>query len=223
MKRLLPLLPCAVLLAGAAPARAEGAEPDAGDAPRIGVEVRVGGVILDKDYWDDSVGAMADVGLTLWTPDGILGLWAGLGGESATLKWTDPWGTVESDVTAVPVGGSLLLHCGLLPGFAVRAEAGVRYVFTDIDDWDDDHYRRRYRRDDEWDRYHHPDRYLDVDDTAFAIAALQFEIDVAPLRIGVGGGYQFDLRKADVEYLDRPIGKVDFSGAIVFVDIGLVF
>ncbi|MBQ9727957.1 MAG: hypothetical protein IJV65_10710 [Kiritimatiellae bacterium] len=62
-----------------------------------------------------------------------------------------------------------------------------------------------------------------MDDTSLAVVALQLEIDLSPAWIAFGGGYQFDLRKPDIEYLGRPIGEVDLSGALFFVDVGVVF
>ena len=108
---------------------------------------------------------------------------------------------------------------------SLRGEVGARYVSMDIDDWDDDDYEHHHhhRRYGEWDRYYHPDRYLDVDDTSLAVVSLQIEFDLDPAFLAVGGGYQFDLERPDVEYLDRPIGKVDLSGALFYVATGLVF
>ena len=200
----------------AAPAPAGG-----GNRPLFGFEARFGGVAFDADCWDDSVAAAGDVGFTVWEPDGLLGLWFGVGAQGASYDWEDDWGEVESDVAAVPFGASLLLHFDLAPGLALRAEGGARYVAMEIDDWDDDRYRHRRR--DDWDRYHHPDRYLDVDDTSLAVVALQLEIDLAPAWIAVGGGYQFDLQKPDMEYLGERIGEVDLSGAMFFVSLGVVF
>ncbi len=225
MKRISALLP-ALLLAAAAPVLAEPVQSYSGGEgpgrPLIGVEARVGGVAWDKDCWDDSAGFAADIGLSVWEPSGVLGVWLGLGGQTASYRWEDDWGPVESDVAAVPFGASLLARFGIAPGLSLRAEAGARYVSMDIDDWDDDyHHHRRWRG--ERDRYLHPDRYLDVDDTSLAVVALQLEFDLDPVWIAVGGGYQFDLEKPDVEYLHEPIGEVDLSGALFFLDIGAVF
>ena len=225
MKRL--LLP-ALLLCLAPPAPAQDAAPPQDAArPRFGVDVRFGGVAFSRDCWDDDIGAAADFGLTVWEPSGHFGLWFGLGGQGASYEWEDDWGRLESDVLAVPFGASLLARLPLGGGVALRGEAGARYVAMDIDDWDDDYYDRHHRRyrDRERDRYYNPDRYLDVDDTALAVAALQLEFDFAPapVRLAVGGGYQFDLRKPDVEYLHRPIGEVDLSGAFFFASFGVLF
>ncbi len=220
MKRLLPLLSCA-LLAAAAPS-AFGQAP--GSGARFGFELRLGGVALDDDGWDDSVGGFGDIGLMAWDSREIFGLWIGVGGQGATYRWKDDWGEVESDILAVPFGASVLLRGDLGGGIALRAEAGARYVSMDIDDWDDDHYHHHHRRlYDDRDRYYHPDRYLDVDDTSLAVVALQLEFDLAPARIAVGGGYQFDLGKPDLSYLDETIGEIDLSGAMFFFSVGVVF
>ena len=218
MNKLLATISCAALLAATASAADEAA------SARLGLEVRFGGVAFDKDCWDDSVGGAVDFGLTVWEPEGLFGLWLGLGGQTATYQWEDDWGEVESDVVAVPFGASVLLRCPLAAGLALRGEIGARYVAMDIDDWDDDHYDHHHRRrDDERDRYYHPDRYLDVDDTSLAVASLQLEFDLDPVRIAVGGGYQFDLQKPDMEYQHRPIGEVDLSGAFFYLGVAVVF
>lgn len=224
MKRPISLLFCATLLAGAAAAWADGPAPaaDAGGRPRFGFELRAGGVAFDKDCWDDSVGGGFDAGLTLWEPSGSLGLWAGIGVQGATYLWEDDWSKVESDIVAVPVGASLLVRCELGACLALRGEVGARYVAMDVDDWDDDDYRH-HRRYSDRDRYFHPDRYLDVEDTSLAVAALQLEFDFDPIRLAIGGGYQFDLEKPDMKYLGRPIGEVDLSGAFLYLGFGLVF
>ena len=221
MKRIPVLLASTLLAACALPGRAQ----DAGsDGPLIGFDIRLGGVAFDKDCWDDSVGGAVDFGLQVWEPSGVFGLWAGAGVQSASYVWEDDWGEVESDIVAVPVGASLLARIPLGDIVSLRGEVGARYVAMDIDDWDDDdyhHHHRRYYGD--RDRYYHPDKYLDVDDTSLAVVSLQLEFDLAPAVLAVGGGYQFDLQKPDVEYLGRPIGEVNLSGALFFVDVGLVF
>lgn len=231
MKRILPcllLLACAASAraADAAPAPAPGPAPEAADgrdAVFWGFEIKLGGVFFDADDWKDSSAAFGDLGLTVWEPNRYLGLWAGFGGQGAELLWDDPWGEVESDVTAVPVGASLLLRCPLGDSFAVRAEAGARYVATDVEDWRDHYDHRRHRKGDKRDLYWNPERYLDVDDTSFAVAALQLEFSSGNGYLSVGGGYQFDLEKPDVEYCGRRIGRLDFSGAYFHVGGGFVF
>lgn len=227
MKR--PLLPC-LLLAAACVFGARAQEPqrfsaDGSGRPLLGFDIRLGGVAFEEDCWDDDVGGAVDFGLQVWEPSGIFGLWAGIGVQTASYAWEDDWGEVESDVVAVPFGASLLARLPLGDVVSLRGEIGARYVSMDIDDWDDDDYYDRHRRHrhSEWDRYRHPDRYLDVDDTSLAVVSLQLEFDLDPAVLAIGGGYQFDLQKPDVEYLDRPIGKVDLSGALFFIDVGLVF
>ena len=102
----------------------------------FGVDFRFGGVILGDDCWDDSLGAAGDVGLVFWAPGETVGVWAGVGAQSASMRWTDSWGELESDVVTVPVGASLLLRAELSDGFALVGEAGVRYVAVDVADWD---------------------------------------------------------------------------------------
>lgn len=223
MKRiLLPVFLLAFSLSAsgqaAAPAPVRG-----GDRPVFGVEARFGGVAFDSDCWDDSAAAAGDIAFAVWEPSGTIGVLFGVGAQGASYEWADDWGSVESDVVAVPFGASLLVRLPLLPGLALRGEAGLRYVAMDIDDWDDDHYHHRRRRNDDWDRYHHPDRYLDVDDTSLALASLQLEFELDPVRIAVGGGYQFDLEKPDMEYRGERIGEVDLSGALFFISVGVVF
>ena len=218
MNKFLATISCAALLAATASAADESA------AARLGLEVRLGGVAFDKNCWDDSVGGAVDFGLQIWDPSGTIGLWAGIGVQGASYVWEDDWGEVESDIVAVPVGASLLARLPLGDVVALRGEIGARYVAMDIDDWDDDddyhHHRRHYG---DHDRYWHPDKYLDVDDTSLAVVSLQLEFDFDPVFLAIGGGYQFDLERPDVEYLDRPIGEVDLSGALFFIDVGLVF
>ncbi len=229
MKPLRTLLPLALVAACALSGRAQEAQTvysaDSG-RPFFGFDIRLGGGAFDKDCWADSVGGAADFGLQVWEPSGIFGLWAGFGVQGASYAWEDDWGVVESDIVAVPFGASLLARIPLGGRVGLRGEVGARYVAMDIDDWDDDDYERHHRhhrRYDEWDRYHHPDKYLDVDDTSLAVVSLQLEFDFDPVFLAVGGGYQFDLERPDVEYLGEAIGEVDLSGALFFVDVGLVF
>ena len=228
MKSLRTLLPLALVAACALSGRAQETQvfsAEDADRPFFGFDIRFGGVAFDQDCWDDSVGGAVDFGLQFWEPSGIFGLWAGIGVQGASYVWEDDWGEVESDIVAVPVGASLLARIPLGDRVGLRGEVGARYVAMDIDDWDDDDYRHHHhhRRYDEWDRYHHPDKYLDVDDTSLAVVSLQLEFDFDPVFLAVGGGYQFDLERPDVEYLDEAIGEVDLSGALFFIDVGLVF
>ncbi len=191
-------------------------------AVRIGLDTRFGGVALDKNCWEDSAAVLFDIGLTAWDPDLVIGAWVGLGVQGATFLWEDPWGEIESDVAAVPFGASLLMRCPLGSGVSLRGEAGVRYVSMEVDDdYHDHHHHRRYN--DDWDRYYHPDHYLDVDDTSIAVASLALEFDLEPFFLAFGGGYQFDLEKPDVKYLDRSIGEVDLSGAFFYLSAGCYF
>ena len=225
MKRLLPLFSAFLVLAAAAPARAQETpvfSADDSGRPILGFDIRLGGVAFDKDCWDDDVGGAADFGLQVWEPSGLLGFWAGIGVQGASVVWEDDWGEVESDIVAVPVGASILARLPLGGTVALRGEIGARYVAMDIDDWDDDYYYDRHRNA-EWDRYYHPDRYLDVADTSLAVVSLQLEFDFDPVVLAIGGGYQFDLERPDVEYLHRPIGEVDLSGALFYLDVGIVF
>lgn len=227
MKRITAIsLPLLLLAAAAASAQqpAVFAADDSG-RPLFGFDIRLGGVAFDKDCWDESVGAAIDVGLQVWDPSGSLGLWAGFGVQGASYVWEDDWGEVESDIVAVPVGASILARLPLGGIVALRGEVGARYVAMDIDDWDDDDYYHHHRRwlDPERDRYWHPDKYLDVDDTSLAVVSIQLEFDFDPVVLAIGGGYQFDLERPDVEYLDRPIGEVDLSGALFYLDVGIVF
>lgn len=223
MKRISTLLSVLLLIALAAPVRAQSAA-DGGRA-HFGFEARLGGVVFEDDEcWDDSAAFAADIALTVWEPSNVLGLWLGLGGQGASFLWEDDWGEVKSDVDALPFGASLLARAELAPGVALRGEIGARYVAMDIDDWDDDYYyHRHYRRYDDRDRYYHPDHYLDVDDTSLAVVSLQLEFSLNSLYLAIGGGYQFDLQKADIEYLDRPIAEVDLSGAYFYGCVGIVF
>ena len=223
MKSITTLLSALFLLTLAAPVRAQFAAD--GGRVRIGAETRLGGVVFeDDDCWDDSSAFAADIALTVWEPSGALGLWLGLGGQGASFRWEDDWGEVKSDVDAIPFGASLLTRIELSPSLALRGEVGARYVSMDIDDWDDDYYyHRHYRRYGERDRYYHPDHYLDVDDTSLAVVALQLEFALNPVYLAVGGGYQFDLQKPDVEYLDRPIAELDLSGAFFYACVGIFF
>lgn len=229
MKRLPSLLACSLLAACALPGRAQEAAPFVADdsgRPLFGFDIRFGGVAFDKDCWDDSVGGAVDFGLQIWEPSGVFGLWAGFGAQGASYVWEDDWGEVESDVIAIPVGASILARLPLGDRLALRGEVGARYVAMDIDDWDDDdydHHHHHRRFSDDRDRYYHPDKYLDVDDTSLAVVSLQLEFDLDPVFIAVGGGYQFDLERPDIEYLHEPIGEVDLSGALFFIDVGLVF
>ena len=172
MKRLPALLACSVLAACALPGRAQ--EPvvfDDSGRPLLGFDVRLGGVAFDKNCWDDDVGGALDVGLEIWEPGGVFGLWAGFGVQGASYVWEDDWGEVESDVVAVPVGASLLVRCPLGDAFALRGEVGARYVAMDIDDWDDDDHHRHHRRfSDDRDRFYHPE---------FAAEKVNLQIDAA--------------------------------------------
>lgn len=191
---------------------------------RFGLDFRLGGIAYEGDDWKDSVGGFGDFGLALWSADGVLGLWLGVGVQGSTLKWDDGWGPVDSDIIAVPFGGSIMVRGEIAPGIALRLEGGARYVAMDIDDGDDwdkhHHYRRRGS---DWDRYHYPDKYLDIDDTALAIASLQLEFNLDPILLGIGGGYQFDLCKPEVKYDKKEIFETDLSGAIFFGTLGILF
>ena len=225
MKR--PLLPC-LLLAAACVFGARAQEPqrfsaDGSGRPLLGFDIRLGGVAFEEDCWDDDVGGAVDFGLQVWEPSGIFGLWAGIGVQTASYAWEDDWGEVESDVVAVPFGASLLARLPLGDVVSLRGEIGARYVAMDIDDWDDDRHDHRRRGYDDRDRYYNPDRYLDVDDTSLAVVSLQLEFDLDPAVLAIGGGYQFDLEKPDVEYMHRPIGKVDLSGAFLYLAFGVEF
>ncbi len=224
MKSISILLSTLLLFTLAVPVRAQMASDNNGNV-HCGLEARIGGVVFDDDCWDDSAALVADIALTVWEPSQTFGLWLGLGGQGASIIWEDNWGEVKSDVEALPFGVSLLARAELAPGVAVRGEVGARYVSMDIDDWDDDYYYHHYhRRYSERDRYYHPDHYLDVDDTSLAVVALQLEFTHAPRYcFAIGGGYQFDLQSPDVEYLDRPIGQVDLSGAFFYGSVGVVF
>jgi hypothetical protein len=227
MKSTRTLLPLALVAACALSGRAQETQvvyAVDNNRPLFGFDIRLGGVAFEKDCWDDSVGGAVDFGLQLWEPSDVFGLWAGIGVQGASYAWEDDWGEVESDIFAVPVGASLLARVPLSDCVDLRGEVGARYVVMDIDDWDDDDYRHHHRRlAYDWDRYHHPDKYLDVDDTSLAVVSLQLEFDLDPAFLAVGGGYQFDLERPDVEYLRRPIGEVDLSGALFFIDVGVVF
>ena len=192
MKPLRTLLPLALVAACALSGRAQEAQTvysaDSG-RPFFGFDIRLGGVAFDKDCWDDSVGGAADFGLQVWEPSGIFGLWAGFGVQGASYAWEDDWGVVESDIVAVPFGASLLARIPLGGRVGLRGEVGARYVAMDIDDWDDDddyHHHRRWL-DPERDRYWHPDKYLDVDDTSLAVVSLQLEFDFDPVFLAATG------------------------------------
>ena len=219
MKRI-PLLLSSLLLA--APAFAQ----ESSNYAQLSLDTRFGYAALDDDDWKDGA-IMADLGLTIWSGDRVVGLWLGIGVEGATLQWDDGWGPVDTDVVAVPFGGSLILRAELLPGIALRAEGGARYVALDIDEPDydyDHHHHRRYRdADRSWDQYYHPSDYLDIDDTTFAIASLTLEFNFLPFNLGVGGGYQFDLGKPEVTYDGKTIFEADLSSAFFFVSAGIVF
>ena len=214
MKRI-PLLLSSLLLAVPALAQEQGA------SATLALDTRFGYVVLDDD-WDDGAG-MAELGLAIWDGNRNVGLWVGAGVEGSTLQWDDGWGPVDTDVVAVPVGGSLLLRAEVLPGIAIRAEGGARFVALDIDEPDYyGHHHPRYR-DPEWDRYNHPSDYLDIDDTVTAVASVSLEFNFLPFNLGVGGGYQFDLRKPEVTYDGETIFEADLSGPFFFVSAGIVF
>ena len=110
------------------------------------------------------------------------------------------------------------------PGVALRLEGGARYVSMDVDDDDwDNHHHGYHHRNDAWDRYHYPDRYLDIDDTSLAVVTAQLEFNLDPVTLGLGGGYQFDLEKPEVTYDGKPIFETDISGALFFANLTLLF
>ncbi len=197
----------------------------ASDHARFGLDLRLGGVAYENDDWKDSVGGFGDFGLDLWSADGAFGLWLGCGFQGSTLKWDDGWGPVDTDIFALPFGASLMIRLEFAPGVAIRLEGGARYVAMDVDDdWDDDHYHHSFRhRRDDWDRYHFPDRYLDIDDTSLAVVSAQLEFNLDPVTLGIGGGYQFDLEKPEVTYDGETIFETDLSGAIFFANLTLLF
>lgn len=197
----------------------------ASDRARFGLDFRLGGIAYDTEDWKDSVGGFGDLGLDLWSADGAIGLWVGCGFQGSTLKWKDSWGPIDTDIFAIPFGASLMARLEFAPGVAIRLEGGWRYVSMDIDDDElDDHYHHGYRRrNSDWDRYHFPDRYLDIDDTSLAVVSAQLEFNLDPVTLGIGGGYQFDLEKPEVTYDDKPIFETDISGAIFFANLTLLF
>ena len=216
MKRILLPLCLAAAFTCALPAGAENA--------RMGFDIRFGGIAFTEDeYYKDEVGGGIEAGLVFWSADRIMGLWVGGGVQGATLLWHDSWSDLESDIYSIPVGASLLVRGEILPGVALKAEGGARYAFLDVDDDDDYHDYHHSRRHSDMDRYYHPEEHLDIDDTVFAIATLSLEFDLDPLVLGFGGGYQFDLDKPDMKYDGETVGELDFSGALFFVNLGLVF
>ena len=196
----------------------------ASEKARFGFDFRLGGIAYENDDWKDSVGGFGDFGLDLWSADGSFGFWLGCGFQGSTIKWDDGWGAVDTDIFAIPFGASLMVRLEFAPGVALRLEGGARYVSMDVDDDDwDDHHHGYHHRNDAWDRYHYPDRYLDIDDTSLAVVTAQLEFNLDPVTLGLGGGYQFDLEKPEVTYDGKPIFETDISGALFFVDVGLVF
>ncbi len=185
-----------------------------------GLEFRFGGLFPSEDYWDDAAGGL-DAGFVFWGQDGTLGLWIGAGIEVPTLEWNNGERGVDTDLEVVPVGASILLRGELAPNIALRAEAGARYVFLDVED-DPGYYDHRghYHYDH---RYDSASRDLDVDDTAFASFSLALELNLQPIVLAVGGGYQLDCIEPTVSYAGEDFADIDLSGPFAFVNLGIAF
>jgi hypothetical protein len=126
-------------------------------------------------------------------------------------------GELEGDVGLSTFGGSLLLRPVLTEKIALTLEGGVRYVAVDSNaELEISAVRpgsRTYLRD-----------TLDIDDGVVAIAAATVEINVAPQVSLLGGaGYQFDLEKGDVEFLDEDLGDNELEAILIQAGVAIRF
>jgi hypothetical protein len=115
----------------------------------------------------------------------------------------------EGDVSLAPIGLSLLLKPVKTETLSLTLEAGVRYVMVEsYAEIEIDSVQPGLRTiiDDE----------VDIDDGIVAVALLQLEYRVGRQISLVGGaGYQFDLEKGDVEFLDEDLGENELEAALI--------
>ena len=185
-----------------------------------GLEFRFGGIFMNEDYWDDTAPAL-DFGVVFWGQDGNLGLWLGAGVMAPTLEWNNGDRGVDTDIIGVPAGASVLLRGELTDNIALRAEAGARYTFLDVED-DPGYYDHRGHYHYDY-KYDSASRDLDVDDTVLAVFSLALELNLRPLVLAVGGGYQLDCIEPSVSYCGEDFADIDMSGAFAFINLGVAF
>ncbi len=195
---------------------AQGAIP--AEPRMISVDVNAQALFPHESYWDEACGG-AEFGLTLWLPASPIGLRGAIGAQGYGLEWNNGEVPLDTDIVTMPFGGDLVVDVGQNYGLGLRLAGGARYVAIDVDDWDDDYYRRHHR---DWAKYWY-DAALDIDDTWVAVASAQLVYNAYPFTLGIGGGYQWDIEKPDVSYRGEKFAEADFSAGFFMVTLGLTF
>lgn len=201
MKRTIGLI-VSILILAASPALAEG--------PHSGLELAgFGTIYLPQDDAAYDVGAGLELQVRCWlTPN--VGLAAAIGDEAYAINERDEEiqeqdrrfrGELEGSVALAPVGVSLLVRPIVTERMSLTLAGGVRYVFVESDaELEVDVTRpgsRIFVRD-----------TLDIDDGVVAVATASLEVSIAKqVALFGGAGYQFDLEKGDVEFLDEKLGE----------------
>jgi hypothetical protein len=126
-------------------------------------------------------------------------------------------GELDGDVGLSTFGASLLLRPVLTDRLTLTLEGGVRYVAVDSDAELEISAMRPGSR-----TFVHDT--LDIDDGVVAIAAATIEINVAPQVSLLGGaGYQFDLEKGTIEFLDEELGDNELEALMIQAGIAIRF
>ena len=172
-------------------------------------------VPADDDTYD--LGAGMEIQARFWiTP--YLGLALAAGGADYAIDEQDIRireqnlavdANLDGDVGLSPVGVSLLLRPLRTPRVALTLEGGVRYVSVDsnseIELVSQEPGLRTYVKD-----------TVDIEDGIVAVAVATLEVTLANQVSLIGGaGYQFDLQKGDVEFVDLDLGKNELEAVLV--------
>jgi hypothetical protein len=158
----------------------------------------------EDDTWDNSFGA--DFEMRFWLND-VLGVACGLGMtrwdiDSQRETWADGeytyWQEISGDAGFMSLGGAVVVRTPVFSGMRLTAEGGVRYVYSNSD------VELEYERRNGSGFREYKAGTVDFDGTSMiGLIAADLEMPVASsVALFVGGGFQFDIVKADVEWYD---------------------
>ncbi len=179
----------------------------------------------NDDVYDHAAGA--EVQARFWLTDvvglALAGGWSrwdvndqnAVVGDGKILTASD----ISGDIDTVPVGASVLLRVMDTERLTLVLEGGARYVFTDDSGSDVRIIVTEPGRPTATSTHR-----LKIDDGVVAVAAAQLELKLTPnVFLLAGGGYQWDLDKGDVKFLDEKVSNNKFESALVQAGLGVSF
>lgn len=170
----------------------------------------IGGEVRYRYWFDEHMGVSFMGSISSWDIDTE-------GGEYIYDNYGDA-GQIEGNATFFGLGSAFVFRPFRQDWLNILFSAGMEYVFVNSD------INAELAFADAYGGWYYVNEDLDIDDGLVALLDVEVTYNITPnLAFMYEGGYQFDVTKGDVTFLDKKIGENKMEGAFMSFGFGFRF